>query len=53
MLQCRRCAPADRHMHAGVCKRRRDPAANTATCGCYEDSLAFVAKFHWINSVRG
>jgi hypothetical protein len=40
-------------MHAGVCKRRRDPAANTATCGRYDGSLAFEAKFHWINSVRG
>jgi len=39
-------------MHAGVCKRRRDPAANTATCGRYEGSLAIEAKFHWFNSMR-
>jgi hypothetical protein len=40
-------------MDASVRKRRRDPAANTATCGRYEGRLAFEAEFHWINSVRG
>src|SRR6185369_14453522 len=44
LLQRRRCAAAERHMHASVCERRRDAATDTATCGCYEGSLAFEAK---------